>query len=101
MDLATKIKEYMCGVDVLRDYNSYKCSLGNDLYNRMYSCTSVLGRVIFDVSLLAGIGGLVEGRENDVGLAALIGGSSFLMGCALKYARKSVIVHKKSKMSSG
>jgi hypothetical protein len=95
MDISTSIKDYVCGVDIYHDYVGYKKILGNGLYNKVYTSTISVGRCIFDISSLACIKSLAEGREKEAGLAALVIGGSFIIDRVLKYSRK-MVMHSKT-----
>jgi hypothetical protein len=97
MDLTEKVKGYICCTDIIRDYNVYNGLLGNDAYNHFYTFTASMGRALFDVSSIALVESLAEGKEKEAGIAALLIGCSFLVDRALKYSRKIVIDHKKIK----
>lgn len=98
MDLGlNKLESYICGIDIADNYIDYKNVIGNDLYNRCFITVSALGRLIFDASFLTSAAKLAEGNSEDAGIAALVGGSVFVIDYALKKSRKWVISHKLAK----
>jgi hypothetical protein len=100
MDIDTKVKEYISGCDISQDYNDYKSNISNDIYNKVITSNRVLGRILFDTSLVYGIKSLAEGDGNNAGLAAMIGAGFFLVDLGLKYSRKYVINYKQHRTNS-
>ena len=96
MQLGIDLEGYICGTDILQDYNCniYKNLFGNDLYNKLFASTRALGRLVLDCSLLLSANSLANGNENMAGIAAIAAGGSVLADFAIKASRNPVIIYK-------
>jgi hypothetical protein len=96
MEIGLKLEGYICGTDILNDYNhnDYRYLFGNDFYNKFFASTRALGRLVFDTSLLFSISGLANGDEKQAGIAALVVGGAALADLGFKALRTPVIWYK-------